>query len=88
MSDACCNGVLQTALTLILDLAELICYSRTALRKEGSGPTGKFATGSMRSLRAFGDGRLSGLAMANLPFARRRNTTIGMMPLHHSAFFC
>ena len=88
MFDACCNGVLQTALTLILDLAELMCYSRTAVRKEGSGSTGKFATGSMRSSIGFGDGRSSGLVMANLPIAGSTNIAIGMMPKHHSAFFC
>lgn len=88
MPDAFCNGLLQAALTLQLDLAELICYSRSALRKEGSGLTGKFATGSMRAPIGFGDARSSGLAMANLPFTGSRITTTGMMPWHRSAFFC
>lgn len=87
MFNASCNSMLQSALSLQLDLAEVMCYSKTALRDEGSGSRGKFVTGGLDSPSGFGDLRSSDVVMANLPLVKEDCNVFGMMLMHHSGFF-
>jgi hypothetical protein len=83
---AICKQELQTAALLSLDLTELMCYTKNAIRYEGSGPRGKLATD--KSVGLVRTEVADRFLMAGLPCNERRQQFDGMMRLHRSDFFC
>jgi hypothetical protein len=69
----------------MLDLAELMCYTKKVIGDEGSGLRGKLATGKSTGLVE--NQRLNRCPMAGLPMVDRRLGFDGMMRVRRSGFF-